>query len=171
VRAWLNKLGVSEQPDEAPKAACCSVHAGGYEECYTAELEQMFNKKGERKMTEEKTQYRSSIDELVCKSGLPGSVIAREMGISVNRIIALRRARSENISTDDLSACKAAIVRLGGDVGYDQDGELARVENTCCTCRALEALSAAVAQHEQKLLEIINRLEKLAKGSNICLTT
>jgi len=56
--------------------------------------------------------YRSYIDKIVGESGYSGSLIAREMGITVNRIIALRRALSENISTDDVASCKSAISRL-----------------------------------------------------------
>jgi predicted transcriptional regulator len=75
------------------------------------------NKKGEN--MKEDSHYRSKIDELVCKSGLSGLAIAREMGITTNRIVALRRAVSKYISTDDLASCEAAILRLGGTISNE----------------------------------------------------
>ena len=67
-----------------------------------------------------KESYRSKIDKLVCESGLKGSAVAREMGVSVDRIIALRRGKDENISSDDFKSCVSAIARLGGDIPVTQ---------------------------------------------------
>jgi hypothetical protein len=105
-----------------------------------------------------RTQYRSSIDELVCKSGLAGSAISREMGVTVNRIIALRRANSENISRDDLAACKSAILRLGGEISYNQDGDLALIPDHLCPCRFVDSLNARIEEQSAKLEELIKRL-------------
>jgi DNA-binding Xre family transcriptional regulator len=60
--------------------------------------------------------YRSCIDKLVCESGLKGTAVACEMGITVNRIVALRRGKDENITDREYRLCRAAIIRLGGKV-------------------------------------------------------
>ena len=60
--------------------------------------------------------YRSKIDKLVCESGLTAVSIAKEMGVQHDRLVALRRAKSSNISSDDYSACVAAIARLYGSL-------------------------------------------------------
>ena len=73
----------------------------------------------------ERTHYRSKIDELICKSGVSALAVAREMGITNNRIIALSRAKEQNISSDDMAACRAAIERLGGHI---QDEEESKIE-------------------------------------------
>ncbi|MDP8268840.1 MAG: hypothetical protein P9L97_08950 [Candidatus Tenebribacter davisii] len=91
----------------------------------------------------ERTQYRSKIDEIVCKSGLSGSSIAREMGITTNRIIALRRATDHSISIDDVSSCEAAIVRLGGIVQSKSDDDIEKLRF-----------------HLGKVTEIIDRIKR-----------
>lgn len=73
-------------------------------------------------------EYRSKIDELVCKSGIPGSTIAREMGITVNRIIALRRCVNTSISSDDVASCEAAIERLGGHLESREESRLSELK-------------------------------------------
>ena len=75
----------------------------------------------------ERTHYRSKIDEIVCKSELSASAIAREMGITNNRIVALRRAIDSSISTDDMASCKAAILRMGGKVYSEGDTDIEKL--------------------------------------------
>lgn len=110
-------------------------------------------------MTHERTQYRSSIDELVCKSGISGTKIAAEMGVPLNRIVALRRANSKNISSDDLAACSAAIIRLGGDVAFNQDGDLDFLPHGVCPCRFLESLNEAVKEQSARLDTLIKKID------------
>jgi len=76
----------------------------------------------------ERTHYRSKIDELVCKSGLSGSAIAREMSVTTNRIIALRRATDSGISTDDMDSCRAAIKRLGGIISTKAEDDMKSIK-------------------------------------------
>jgi len=64
-------------------------------------------------MADEKN-YRSKIDRLICQSGLTAVSVAKEMGVRHDRLVALRRAKCSNISSDDYTACVAAIARLHG---------------------------------------------------------
>jgi len=75
----------------------------------------------------ERIRYRSKIDEMVVRSGLSGLAVAREMGMTTNRMVSLRRAVDANISTDDMVACTAAIKRMGGYLHSDDADKLERL--------------------------------------------
>jgi len=63
-------------------------------------------------MTQEIGIYRSEIDKMIIESGYTGKSVAVEMGVTYNRMVALRRACPGNISTDDLRSCASAIYSL-----------------------------------------------------------
>ena len=115
-------------------------------------------------MIKEGTRYRSRIDELVVNSGLTGLKIAREMGITKNRIIALRRAQDKNISTDDLSACQAAILRLGGDIIFNQDGDLVKAPESCPSCQFINSANKRIEEQSEMLREILKRMNANKEG-------
>ena len=106
----------------------------------------------------EGTRYRSRIDELVLKSGFSGLKIAREMGVSTNRIVALRRAKDKNVSTDDLTSCSDAIRRLGGDVGFDSDGGFAVIPETCSHCDFIQTANRRLEEHAELIQTLIDKL-------------
>ena len=106
----------------------------------------------------EGTRYRSRIDELVLKSSFSGLKIAREMGISKNRIIALRMAKDANVSTYDLASCSDAIRRLGGDVGFDSDGGFAVITETCSHCDFIQTVNRRFEEQEELIQMLIKKL-------------
>ena len=108
-------------------------------------------------MTEE-VKYRSSIDELVLKSGFSGLKIAREMGITANRMVALRRARDKNVSTDDLAACGAAVNRLGGDTGFDSDEQFAVIPEVCPHCEFVKSINEKFDEHAAVIQSLLDKL-------------
>ena len=86
------------------------------------------------------THFRSPIDEAVINSGLRATSITHEMGITYNRMVALRRA--QKVLPEDLRLCKAAIATL--KAGPPKSPKKIKEENT--TKKILAALERIEAK-------------------------